>query len=160
MRRLLHLPRGTIRCDLSVCRHSRSSKKETGEPLGYLPQQIICFGSKKKVAKTEGHCLRISFHLNTVSLLWASVFDKIWMYRVVFHSLSGNIMLIFCKRFLCRRMVLLGEVFFFFLLIYRESVRGIASFKPPTPTLPVSLKWCLAATGESQCGVSPDGMSF
>lgn len=114
MRRLLHLPRGTIRCDLSVCRHSRSNKKETGEPLGYLPQQIICFGSKKKVAKTEGRCLRVSFHLNTVSLLWASVFDKIWMYLVVFRSLSGNIMLIFCKRSLCRRMVLLGEVFFFF----------------------------------------------
>lgn len=86
-------------------------KKEQGEPCGYLPQQIICFGSKKKVAKTEGHCLRISFHLNTVSLLCASVFDKIWMYLVLFHSLSGNIMVIFCKRSLRKRAALLRGSF-------------------------------------------------
>lgn len=30
---------------------------------------------------------------------------------------------------------------------------------PPPSHPPVSSKWCLAATSESQCGVSPDGMS-
>lgn len=116
------------RADTSgATRRKKKKKKETREPFGYLPQQIICFGSKKKVAKTEGHCLRISFHLNSVSLLCASVFDKIWMYLVVFHSLSGNIMVIFCKRSLRKRAAPLKGSFLPF------NLSGISQRHPLNP---------------------------
>lgn len=66
-----------------------ATKKKLQSLLAVLLQQIICFGSRKKVVKTEGHCLRIFFSILTLSLPWATIFDN-WIHLAFFIPLIKN----------------------------------------------------------------------